>query len=293
MRSLLAIICLLFSLHTFATSQRDSIGVENSNGKQVILHKVAPKESFYSIGRIYHVSPKAIIDLNGDKILQIGTILRIPTDRPFSEAKAKQEEEASSSDPNLVTYKVGPKETLFSIAKRFNTSVDLIKELNNLKSNNLSIGQLLKVKQGQTELTSSSSNLRAANLTARKEETSPVTDTPATEEEETPAETKMRIPSSRLGLTERTERGVAVWIDDPNLDSSKMLALHATAPVGTIVKITNPMTERVTYAKVVGKFTENETTKDVIIVVTKATADTIGALDKRFQVTIDYGYPNE
>lgn len=293
MRSLLAIICLLFSLHTFATSQRDSIGVENSNGKQVILHKVAPKESFYSIGRIYHVSPKAIIDLNGDKILQIGTILRIPTDRPFSEAKAKQEEVAGSSDPNLVTYKVGPKETLFSIAKRFNTSVDLIKELNNLKSNNLSIGQLLKVKQGQTELTSSSSNLRAANLTARKEETSPVTDTPATEEEETPAETKMRIPSSRLGLTERTERGVAVWIDDPNLDSSKMLALHATAPVGTIVKITNPMTERVTYAKVVGKFTENETTKDVIIVVTKATADTIGALDKRFQVTIDYGYPNE
>jgi hypothetical protein len=57
--------------------------------------------------------------------------------------------------------------------------------------------------------------------------------------------------------------------------------------------VTNPMTDRVTFAKVVGKFTENDSTKDVIIVLTKATADLLGALDKRFQVTIDYGTPNE
>ena len=72
-----------------------------------------------------------------------------------------------------------------------------------------------------------------------------------------------------------------------------LVALHRTAPIGTVVKITNPMTDRVTFAKVVGKFTENESTKDVILVVTKATAELLGALDKRFQVTIDYGMPNE
>jgi hypothetical protein len=44
---------------------------------------------------------------------------------------------------------------------------------------------------------------------------------------------------------------------------------------------------------VVGKFTENESTKDVVIVITKATADMIGALDKRFQVNIVYGVPHE
>ena len=103
----------------------------------------------------------------------------------------------------------------------------------------------------------------------------------------------MKIPAGRLGLTERTERGVAIWIADDNLDGTKMLALHRTAPVGTVVKVTNPMTDRVTFTKVVGKFTENESTKDVIIVLTKATADLLGALDKRFQVTIDYGTPNE
>jgi rare lipoprotein A (peptidoglycan hydrolase) len=72
-----------------------------------------------------------------------------------------------------------------------------------------------------------------------------------------------------------------------------MLALHQTAPIGTVVKITNPMTGKSTFAKIVGKFTENESTKDVIIVVTKAAADLIGVLDKRFQATLVYGVPNE
>ena len=72
-----------------------------------------------------------------------------------------------------------------------------------------------------------------------------------------------------------------------------MLALHQTAPIGTVIKITNPMTGKSTFAKVVGKFTQNESSKDAIIVVTKATADLIGALDKRFQATLIYGVPNE
>jgi len=89
-------------------------------------------------------------------------------------------------------------------------------------------------------------------------------------------------------LHEQSEHGVAVWIDEPGLDAAKMYALHRSAPVGTVVKITNPMNGKSTFAKVVGKFAENETTKDVIIVVTKATADVLGALDKRFQVNINF-----
>jgi rare lipoprotein A (peptidoglycan hydrolase) len=89
------------------------------------------------------------------------------------------------------------------------------------------------------------------------------------------------------------ERGLAIWIEDENLDRTKMLALHQTAPIGTVIKITNPMTGKSTFAKVVGKFTQNESSKDAIIVLTKATADLIGALDKRFQAILIYGVPNE
>jgi hypothetical protein len=99
--------------------------------------------------------------------------------------------------------------------------------------------------------------------------------------------------SDRFGLYEKNEKGVATWIDDASLDPNKKLVLHRIAPIGTVIKITNPMTNRTTFAKVVGRFTDNEATKDVIIVMTKNVADALGAYDKRFRVNISYGSPNE
>ena len=98
---------------------------------------------------------------------------------------------------------------------------------------------------------------------------------------------------SKFGLFEKNEKGVATWLDDPSLDSGKKFALHHTAPIGTVIKITNPMSNRTTYAKVVGRINDNEATKDVIIVMTKNVAESIGAIDKRTHVNISYGSPNE
>ena len=53
------------------------------------------------------------------------------------------------------------------------------------------------------------------------------------------------------------------------------------------------MTGRTTFAKVVGRLNDSESTKDVILVMTKNVAESIGALDKRIHVNISYGSPNE
>ncbi len=279
MRSILAIFCVIFTSNAFGKTLRDSIGVENDNGKQVILHKVAPKETYYSIGRLYNVRPKDLIETNKVKTLQPGITLRIPTERPYLLNTDRTTVQENSAD--LIDYKVGPKETLFAIAKRFNTTIEEIKRINNLKNNSLSIGQIIKVRHGGTSI---------AALPPAPEIISPVV---KQEEPDSATEDQAKIHPNRYGLTERAEQGIAVWITDENLDSNKMLALHKTAPIGTVIKVTNPMNGKSTFAKVVGKYTENETTKDVIIVITKATADLLGALDKRFRVNIDYGVPNE
>lgn len=293
MRSLLVVLCTFFSINSFAAGLIDSVGVENSNGNQVIVHKVIAKETYYSIGRLYGVLPRDIIALNNNTPLQIGLILKVPTKRPFitSKSTVKPVQQVNTSAPaeEIEEYKVGPKETLFAISKKFNTTIEEIKQLNNLKSNSLSLGQVLKIKRKPDTIKSITPDKpQSANSAIPETVATPAT----TETTEIPVE-KPKIATGRLGVTERSERGVAVWIADENLDGTKMLALHRTAPVGTVVKITNPMTDRTTFAKVVGRFTENETTKDVIIVLTKATADLLGALDKRFQVSIDYGVPNE
>ena len=99
--------------------------------------------------------------------------------------------------------------------------------------------------------------------------------------------------ANKYGLFEKNEKGVATWIDDASLDPNKKLILHRTAPIGTVMRITNPMNNRTTFAKVVGRFTDSESTKDAIIVMTKNVAEALGALDKRFHVNISYGTPNE
>lgn len=67
--------------------------------------------------------------------LQIGQILKLPT--------VEQNGQTTPSQEN--TYKVVAGDSLYSIAQKYDTTVDELKNLNNLTSNTLSIGQILKV----------------------------------------------------------------------------------------------------------------------------------------------------
>ncbi len=263
-----------FGLLSSLTSQAktyltiDSIGVENKDGKEIIIHRLAAKESYYSLGRLYNVTPKDIISFNSNKKLKVGETIKIPTNRTYSVTPITQST-ATNTDPDFVEYKVGAGETLYTVAKRFQVSVDYIQEYNNLNGTNLQVGQTLRIPQGPRPI--------------------PIIADPVVEE----TEKEFSLPPNRYGLTQVNNKGIGVWIDGLNTDDGSMLALHKTAPVGTIIKITNPMTQRTTYAKVVGKYNDSNDTRDAIIVISKATASLIGIIDKRFLVNISYGIPNK
>ena len=63
-----------------------------------------------------------------------------------NENDPKQLADNTSSKKEFIYYKVKKGESLFSIAKKYNTSASDLRELNNLKGNALHYGQLLKVK---------------------------------------------------------------------------------------------------------------------------------------------------
>jgi len=304
---------LISSAPVFAANLRDSIGVENKDGKKIIIHKLDPKDNYYSLGRRYKVSPKAIMQFNNNASLPIGGIIKVPTDRPFLESSyntpAKQQtttpppapvkqptpqqpvkQQAQQQNQQTVAtqnnaptqdYKVSAGETLYSISKRFGTTVEDLTSLNGLTSTTLTPGQVIKVRAGQ----STAPVQPAPQTTAKPDATSVVLPSDSANAN--------RFNANKYGLYEKDEQGVATWMDDADLDPNKKLVLHRTAPIGTVIKITNPMTNLTTYAKVVGRFTDNASTKDVLIVVTKNVAESLGALDKRFHVNISYGSPNE
>lgn len=278
---------LTFSISVFAKSNVDSVGVENQNGKKIILHKLDPKDNYYSIGRRYNIKPKAIMDYNNNVSLTIGNIIKVPTDLPYTSPVSQAPSQHSANtgkDGTATQYKVSAGETLFAIAKRFNTTVEDIMNLNGLKSNNITPGQILLVKSNTP---SSPPPVRTSDSVVAKRDSTNVVSNPDS------SNTERHGNANKYGLYEKDEKGVATWMEDDGLDPNKKLVLHRTAPIGTVIRITNIMTNRTTFAKVVGRFTDNESTKDVIIVMTKSVAQSLGALDKRFQVNLSYGAPNE
>lgn len=322
---LLTIVLSAFSLSALARTTADSVGVENRDGKKVILHKLKPKDNFYSIARRYHVSPKAVIKFNPNAKMSIGNIIKVPTDRPFHEARAavakanpthqkKPVEQPVETNPqppvetkpqqqpgqqqqtqqpiadNVVPtqYKVSAGETLYAIAKRFNTTVEDIINLNGLKSNSIAPGQVLLVKSN-TATPPAATPVQSQPAQTQPVQTQEIQPVVAARDSTLPDSSHHINNASRFGIYEKDEKGVATWMDDDGLDPNKMLVLHRTAPIGTVIKITNVMTNRTTFAKVVGRFTDTEQTKDVVIVMTKNVAQALGALDKRFQVNLSYG----
>ncbi len=295
---LFSFLIVFYAGNAFSASLVDSIGVESLDGKKIIIHKIQPKETYYAIGRKYNVSPSKIIDFNGNITLHPGDVIRIPTTenyatKPVTFSSPVKDTKATAKQ---ATHSVAAGETLYAVASQYNMRVDDLKLLNSLNSNNLSVGQVLKV-VSQKEVSSSRTVEKNAAGKPVVIEKKPIETASSVNKikyiDSTDSQNNINIPKNRYGITEMNDKGLAVWIDDNNLDATKSYALHSVAPVGTIIKITNPMTNRSVFAKVVGRYTENATTKDVIIVVTKSCADAIGALDKRFLVNITFGLPNE
>lgn len=125
----------------------DSLRLETINGKQFIIHRIEEKETLYAISKRYGVAITAILEHNptADGGLAVGQLLKVPY-----VPKTK----TSTTTSGEVIHIVAAKETLFSISKLYNVTVDEIKSWNNLSDNNLSTGQKLTIKKKATALES-------------------------------------------------------------------------------------------------------------------------------------------
>ena len=90
-------------------------------------------DTLYGISNQFGVSVSDLASINNINIntpLQIGKTLIIPTNTGINPS-------------NYITYTVKKGDSLYSIAKKYNTTTDTIKRKNNLQSNLLTIGQKL------------------------------------------------------------------------------------------------------------------------------------------------------
>jgi LysM repeat protein len=124
-----------------APKTKEKTGNETATGG--VIHQVQAGETLYSISRKYGISVDEIKRLNGltSNVLNIGQKLKVGGEAATSVQPEKKEEVASDS------YHIVQKgETLYSISRKYSLTVEKLKELNGLSSNNLSLGQKLRVK---------------------------------------------------------------------------------------------------------------------------------------------------
>ncbi|HUQ97359.1 MAG TPA: LysM peptidoglycan-binding domain-containing protein, partial [Chitinophagaceae bacterium] len=136
------IFCFLFFI-TFSIAGFSQAVLEvQSNSKGLyVVHTVHPKDNFYSVGRMYAVSPKEIaafnaLDMNAG--LSVGQTIMIPLSAAnFSQTK-------TTGTP--VYYTVGEKEGLYRVSlKNGKVLMTSLRKWNHLTTDAISTGQKLVV----------------------------------------------------------------------------------------------------------------------------------------------------
>ena len=112
-------------------------------------YTVKKGDSLYTIAKKFNTTVDQIRKDNSltSTNLSIGQVLKIKVGEEIVGVEECYGEGFQDVEKNYITYTVKKGDSLYTIAKNYNTTVDNIKKLNNLTSNNLSIGQVLKIKE--------------------------------------------------------------------------------------------------------------------------------------------------
>lgn len=199
---------ILFIIILFFVNQVCPAQVEKSlkkiNGKEVILHKVLPNETWVGIARTFNLSLEDLKSVNpGITSLKEGQIINVPLMPSFASEKkpvpAKPDAKTEPVKPVVVKqsttnalaakHTVKEKETLFGIAKKYGVTVENLKKWN---------GDIQTVRIGQVINVSATSNKATAPLQVT--ETKPAANAKPIAESKT--ETKEKIVAAKTDKIE-------------------------------------------------------------------------------------------
>ncbi|WP_092674281.1 LysM peptidoglycan-binding domain-containing protein [Hymenobacter arizonensis] len=288
----------------------DSIGVEMRNGQRFVKHRVAAGETLTALTRIYRGVTLAQITAANPQItngLGVGQIVYVP--RPLQGAAAKAAAAAPAAPTAAATavpaiYTVAKGETLFGIARRYQLTPDELIKLNKLPASGaVRVGQqlLLTASEAGAPATATAATPRPAPARAAEAEAAPAPKAPApdkpaqiatvtpstSEKEKEEVEKEERTPTRAAELLSRVvEAGLGAPIDKSVTD--KYLALHKTAPVGTIMQVRNNMNGQSVYVRVIGKLPDTGENNNILVRLSPRAMQKLGTNDSRFRVETNY-----
>jgi LysM repeat protein len=281
-------VALFFQVHAAKKQGKDNY----------IIHQVLPGETLSKISRQYGVSVAEILNVNPSLAdynhLSPGQMVRIPSKNkkklaPSGKSSNELIPKNTPAQPEAVKgqilHTVEKGQTLYSISKMYNVTVQDVQKWNNLNDFNVKLGSQLVIKPRPGLIPRT-----APAKPAPVPETAPAASPVKKEEPVTPSDSEMQmneevpetpdieasdnVSQKELGKMFRekaasglqTSRGTgAPMTTTLGAMETTYFAMHKTLPIGTVIKIKNLVNSRVVFAKVIGKLPDTDENRHVIV----------------------------
>ena len=299
----------------------DSLNLEvevNVHNEILYIHTIQKKETLYSLSRFFKIGYTDLLQINNlspNQSIQIGSQIKIPINFEFVNTEINP---GSNSVP--VIYKVKRRETLFKLSHvYFPQAIQSLINRNNVKSFALQKDQAMIV--GWWPLQEVTTQVEPDTVhTAQETVVTTAIDTDSIEYVENRIESlleELNIPAivndslstNRPAIMEidsnsvlhsledsmnmaepiiiQNNKGIAYW-DKAGADYENLFVMHNQARENSYIKLKNPLTGREVVAKVIMQIPEGIYKTDIDIVITPAVANSLGALDSRFRIEMEY-----
>lgn len=324
MKKCLLAIFLVFS--TYLSFAQNQLQVQSNQKGLYVMHAVSPKENFYSIGRLYSISPKDIAAFNSvdmAKGLSIGQTVMIPLNGSnFSQTVEKG---------LPVYYQVGDKEGLLKVSQKHNNVLlSNLRDWNNLKSDVIATGQKLIVgyinATGQPPATTAKSEAPKQEAVVSKpapQQTAPpkndvaekksepvvekkqdvVTETKKPQPNTSPVTTNQQMAvsgagyfkgqfdqqSKKIGTNKDLTVTSSIFKTASGWQDAKYYALMDNIEPGTIIRVINPDNNKAIFAKVLGEMSGIRQNQGLEVRISNAAASALNVSDTdKFIVKVNY-----
>jgi LysM repeat protein len=303
-----------------------------------VVHAIAHGETLSGLAKQYHTTVGDIMRLNGmdsKSLLHIGQKIKIPTKSAKQNIVAKRnapvtkravtateipaQSQETSTVGSTATHIVGQRETLYGISRKYNVTVDQIKEWNHLSNNNIHEGQRLSI---------NGSSAAVSDIVATKPEVvEPVAATPVTKSSSKAASNQNNSQPVADNSKNEEENNAASKVtpvakqEDPVVDSKntndagyfayyyhqgkrelsgdaatfktasgwvdkKYYVLVNNIEAGSIVRLT--ANNKVIFAKVLGPLPDIKEDNGLFLRLSNSAASVLGLTDSKFPVVINY-----
>ncbi len=299
----------------------------NVHPRELAQYNNIPFENGLTIGQVIKIPTKTTMaplpkETTSTEVVKTA----VKQDVPKTVEKEPIATETKKASPALtpIYHKVQKKENLYQISLKYNkVPVEDLKKWNKLSADGLKEGMDLivgytsnlpvqpvdkkvvkdsvKIIAEKTEKTVDKKETTQTNtIVVKSEQKSPVVTEVITEVKTPPSQNSplknsgfgggyfKTVFSTQTNSLSLNESGVAgIFKSTSGWEDGKYYCLHNTAPAGTILKITNTSNQKVIYAKVLDVIPDLKQNKDILIRISNAAAQELGATNDTFTVTLE------